>query len=77
MSVRAAMDLAGRKAIVTGGSRGLGLQIAEALGEMGAELVLAARRQDELDQVEDVDDGVVCAFAAVCCSALEDMASPR
>ena len=43
-------DLAGRKAIVTGGSRGLGLQIAEALGSMGAELVLAARKADELDQ---------------------------
>ncbi|MFA7664731.1 MAG: SDR family oxidoreductase [Burkholderiaceae bacterium] len=50
MTVRQAFDLAGRKAIVTGGSRGLGLQIAEALGEMGAELVLAARRRPELDQ---------------------------
>jgi gluconate 5-dehydrogenase len=50
MSVKKGFDLSGRKAIVTGGSRGLGLQIAEALGEMGAELVLAARRADELDQ---------------------------
>jgi gluconate 5-dehydrogenase len=50
MSVKEAFDLSGRKAIITGGSRGLGLQIAEALGEMGAELVLAARRTDELDQ---------------------------
>jgi gluconate 5-dehydrogenase len=43
-------DLTGRKAIITGGSRGLGLQIAQALGGMGAELVLTARKQDELDQ---------------------------
>jgi len=50
MSVKKALDLGGRKAIVTGGSRGLGLQIAEALGEMGAELVIAARKPDELDQ---------------------------
>ncbi len=50
MSLKQALDLAGRKAIVTGGSRGLGLQIAEALGEMGAEVLVAARRQDELDQ---------------------------
>jgi NAD(P)-dependent dehydrogenase (short-subunit alcohol dehydrogenase family) len=50
MSVKQAFDLSGRKAIVTGGSRGLGLQIAEALGEMGAELVLAARKADELEQ---------------------------
>jgi gluconate 5-dehydrogenase len=49
MSLKQALDLTGRKAIVTGGSRGLGLQIAEALGEMGAEVLLAARKQDELD----------------------------
>ena len=49
MSLKQALDLGGRKAIVTGGSRGLGLQIAEALGEMGAEVLLAARKQDELD----------------------------
>lgn len=49
MSLKQAFDLGGRKAIVTGGSRGLGLQIAEALGEMGAEVLLAARKQDELD----------------------------
>jgi gluconate 5-dehydrogenase len=34
---------------VTGGSRGLGLQIAEALGELGARVVLVARKRDELD----------------------------
>lgn len=49
MSLKQALDLSGRKAIVTGGSRGLGLQIAEALGEMGAEVLLTARNQDELD----------------------------
>ena len=42
-------DLTGRVALVTGGSRGLGLQIARALGEFGASLALVARRQDELD----------------------------
>ena len=49
MSVKKLFDLSGRCAIVTGGSRGLGLQIAEALGEMGARLALTARKQDELD----------------------------
>jgi NAD(P)-dependent dehydrogenase (short-subunit alcohol dehydrogenase family) len=48
MSLSALLDLKGRKAIVTGGSRGLGLQIAEALGEQGAELLLTARKSDEL-----------------------------
>lgn len=49
MSVKQLLDLGGRVAIVTGGSRGLGLQIAEALGEMGAKLALTARKKDELD----------------------------
>lgn len=42
-------DLRGKVAIVTGGSRGLGLQIASALGEYGASLALVARKQGELD----------------------------
>ncbi len=42
-------DLSGQVALVTGGSRGLGLQIAEALGEYGAKIALAARKPDELD----------------------------
>lgn len=50
MSVKRLMDLSGRKAIVTGGSRGLGFQIAEALCEMGAEVIIAARKQAELDE---------------------------
>lgn len=60
MSVTELFDLSGRKAIVTGGSRGLGLQIAKALGGAGAELVLAARKADELNQAvaELAEDGV-------------------
>jgi gluconate 5-dehydrogenase len=46
-------DLTGRTALVTGGSRGLGLQIAEALGDMGARVVLAARKQADLDAAVD------------------------
>jgi len=42
-------DLTGRVAIVTGGSRGLGLQIAGALGEYGATLALVARKPAELE----------------------------
>ncbi len=42
-------DLHGQIALITGGSRGLGLQIAEALGEYGARVVLAARKAAELD----------------------------
>lgn len=50
MSVKKLMSLEGRVALVTGGSRGLGLQLAEALAEMGASLALTARKADELDE---------------------------
>jgi len=52
MSVRQLLDLSGRTALITGGSRGLGLQIAEALGEMGAKVAITARKQPELDEVQ-------------------------
>lgn len=42
-------DLSGRIAVVTGGSRGLGFQVAAALAEFGAHVVLVARKQSELD----------------------------
>ena len=43
-------DLTGRTALITGGSRGLGLQMAEALGEQGAKLIISSRKQNELDE---------------------------
>jgi gluconate 5-dehydrogenase len=43
-------SLKDKTAIVTGGSRGLGLQMAEALGEQGAKVVISSRKQEELDQ---------------------------
>ena len=50
MSVKQLFDLTGRVALVTGGSRGLGLQMAEALAEMGAKVALTARKAEELDE---------------------------
>jgi NAD(P)-dependent dehydrogenase (short-subunit alcohol dehydrogenase family) len=49
MGVKDLLDLSGKVAVVTGGSRGIGLQMAEALGEMGARVAITARKQDELD----------------------------
>jgi NAD(P)-dependent dehydrogenase (short-subunit alcohol dehydrogenase family) len=48
MSVKALFDLSGRVALITGGSRGLGLAMAAALGEMGARIAITARKADEL-----------------------------
>jgi NAD(P)-dependent dehydrogenase (short-subunit alcohol dehydrogenase family) len=47
-AVQALFDLTGRSAIVTGGSRGLGAEIAEGLAEAGASLMLCARREQWL-----------------------------
>jgi NAD(P)-dependent dehydrogenase (short-subunit alcohol dehydrogenase family) len=43
-------DLSGRIALVTGGSRGLGLQIAEALGDAGAKVMLTSRKAADLEE---------------------------
>jgi gluconate 5-dehydrogenase len=67
MGVKSLLDLSGRVALVTGGSRGLGLQIAEALGEMGARLALTARKKDELDSaVAHLGEQNIHALAYVC-----------
>ena len=47
-TIRELFDLAGRVAIVTGGSRGLGQEMAEGLAEAGASLMLCARREEWL-----------------------------
>ena len=49
MALKQLLDLTGRTALVTGGSRGLGLQIASGYGEMGARVVISARKADELE----------------------------
>ena len=50
MKVLELLSLKGKNAVVTGGSRGLGLQMAEALGELGARVAITARKKDELDE---------------------------
>jgi NAD(P)-dependent dehydrogenase (short-subunit alcohol dehydrogenase family) len=49
MQANKLFDLGGKVALVTGGSRGIGFQMAEALGEMGCKLAISARKQHELD----------------------------
>jgi NAD(P)-dependent dehydrogenase (short-subunit alcohol dehydrogenase family) len=42
-------DLTGKVAVITGGSRGLGLEMARAFARAGADLVIASRKQDACD----------------------------
>src|SRR2546427_7032315 len=50
------MDLNGKTAIVTGGTKGIGRAIAEALVDEGISVCISARNQDEIDQaVKDLD----------------------
>lgn len=48
-TIQQLFDLSGKVALISGGSRGLGLQMAHALGEAGARVMLAARKADELE----------------------------
>ncbi len=73
--VQQLFDLTGRHALVTGGSRGLGLQIAEALGEAGAKVFLVARKADELESAVAhlQDKGIDARWAAADMSKPEDI----
>ncbi len=48
--VKQLFDLTGKTALVTGGSRGLGLQVAEALGQAGAKIMLTSRKAGDLEE---------------------------
>lgn len=49
-TVQQLFDLTGKTALVTGGSRGLGLQMAQALGEAGAKVMLTSRKAADLEE---------------------------
>jgi gluconate 5-dehydrogenase len=49
-TIQQLFDLTGKTALVTGGSRGLGLQLAHALGEAGAKIMLSSRKAEDLEQ---------------------------
>lgn len=53
MNVKQLFDLSGRVAIITGGSIGLGRQMAEGLADMGANIVLCARKKERCEQTAE------------------------
>jgi gluconate 5-dehydrogenase len=53
MHIKDLFDLTGKTAIITGGGRGLGEQMAEGLAEAGANIVLCSRKKEACQQVAD------------------------
>ncbi len=67
MGVKDLFRLDDQVALITGGSRGLGLQMAEALGEMGCRLAISARREDELAAARAHLQALGCEVLPVVC----------
>ena len=65
--VKELFDLTGKTAIVTGGSRGIGKEMAEALGEAGTNLMLCARRAEWLDETVKEFEGKGFTVAGTVC----------
>ncbi|HEX7901636.1 MAG TPA: SDR family NAD(P)-dependent oxidoreductase [Planctomycetota bacterium] len=57
-------DLTGRRALITGGSKGLGKSMAKAFAEAGAEILITARHEDELKSAAK-EIGAACAWKVV------------
>jgi len=67
MGVLDSFRLDGKVALVTGGSRGLGLQIATGLGEAGAVVAITARRAEGLsDAVKQLEAQHITAMSTTC-----------
>jgi len=67
MHIKELFDLSGKVALVTGGSRGLGLEVAGGLGEAGAAVAVTARREQWLaPAVLELQGHGIDAFAATC-----------
>ena len=74
-TVQQLFDLTGKTALVTGGSRGLGLQMAHALGEAGARVLLSSRKAEDLEQAaaELQAAGIDARWIAADCGKEEDI----
>jgi len=75
-TIQQLFDLTGQVALVTGGSRGLGLQMAHALGEAGAKIMLSSRKAGDLEQAAATLQaaGIDARWTAADCGKPEDIA---
>jgi NAD(P)-dependent dehydrogenase (short-subunit alcohol dehydrogenase family) len=72
------IDIRGRTALVTGGSRGIGRAIAERLGRSGADVIVVARRSDVIEETLSQLRGVVAGrLAGFSCDVADAVAIER
>lgn len=74
-TIQQLFDLSGKTALITGGSRGLGLQMAQSLGEAGAKIVLSSRKASDLEETatELKAAGIDASWIAADCAAEADI----
>ena len=74
-TIQQLFDLKGKNALITGGSRGLGLQMAHALGEAGAKVMLSSRKAEDLEAAaaELQAAGIDARWIAADCGKEEDI----
>ena len=74
-TIQQLFDLTGKTALVTGGSRGLGLQMAQALGEAGARIMLSSRKASDLEEATAKlqDAGIDARWTAADCAVETDI----
>jgi gluconate 5-dehydrogenase len=74
-TIQQLFDLKGKTALVTGGSRGLGLQMAQALGEAGARIMLSSRKAADLEEsvAELQSAGIDARWIAADCAVEADI----
>ena len=74
-TVQQLFDLSGKTALVTGGSRGLGLQLAQSLGEAGAKVLLSSRKAADLEESVAIlkKAGIDAQFIAADCADEHDI----
>ncbi|HEX4151954.1 MAG TPA: SDR family oxidoreductase [Steroidobacteraceae bacterium] len=77
MAVRELFELDGQVALITGGSRGLGLQIASGLGEMGAKIAVCARKPEELARASSELEALGIEVSTVACDLSKPQDIPR
>lgn len=75
-SLSALFGLHGKTALITGGSRGLGLQMASALGQAGAKVMLSSRKDEDLEKAayELRESGIDASWVAGDCGKEQDIA---